>query len=131
MTPRKEIIMKKIISVFFAMFIIFVMTLPAFAATECEHVINYPAEIVDNSIEGLEVYACSKCNEKVYQCNNCHKAVSLEELHCTNCSDTRVAINSEEENLLKEESDNAMVFCVLAIFTVGFICAICFILLMI
>lgn len=111
MTPRKEIIMKKIISVFFAMFIIFVMALPAFATTGCdEHVVNYPATPAYTHETGIDIYLCDVCGYEMWHCEECNQYMSIDEISCKNCEKVRAAINSKEQaaiNTAEKEVDKS------------------------
>ena len=100
--------MKKIISIFFAMFIIFAMTLPAFAATECEHVVNYPATPAYTHEVGLDIYLCDLCGYEMWHCEVCDQYMPIHEVSCKNCEELRIALNSVEQNqinTIEEDKD--------------------------
>ena len=99
--------MKKIISVFFAMFIIFAMMLPAFATTGCEeHIVNYPATPAYTHDAGIEIYLCDVCGYEMWHCEECDQYMPIDEISCRNCEHVRVAINSQEQAKINEDIKN-------------------------
>ena len=91
----------------FAMYIIFICTLPAFATTGCdEHVVNYPATPAYTHEAGIDIYLCDVCGYEMWHCEECNQYMSIDEISCKNCEKVRVAINSQEQAKINQDIKN-------------------------
>ena len=105
--------MKKIVTMFFTMFILCVTVLPVFAAeessdvvmVECEeHMVNFPATPAYTHEVGVDIYYCSNCSHEMWRCSECDKFLSIKECWCEKCGEARMPFNSMEDEKIDQWS---------------------------